>query len=65
MAWLKGSIQDPAKALLGGVRQAVLGPCTPLAGLKIRREGMDSFHAAAAAAVLTPHNSEGGLTLTL
>lgn len=62
MALLKGSIQGPANALPGGVRQAVPGPCTPLDGLGIHREGMDSFHAAA---VLTLHNLEGDLTLTL
>lgn len=62
MALLKGSIQGPAKALPGGVCQAVPGQCTPLAGLDIRREGMDSFHAAV---LLTLHNLEGDLTLTL
>lgn len=51
MALLRGSIQP------GGVCQAVPGP-----GLGIRREGMDSFHAAA---FLTLHNLEGDLTLTL
>lgn len=58
---LEGGIQGHATALPGGVFLAVLGPCTLLAGLDIRREGMDSFHAA----VLTLRNLEGDLTLTL
>lgn len=64
MALLKGSIQVPATALSGGVCLAVPGPCTPLAGLDIHREGMDSFHAAVGhkAVVLTLRNLEGGLT---
>ncbi len=51
MASLRGSIQP------GGVCQAVPGP-----GLDARTQRTDSFHAAA---VLTLHNSEGDLTLTL
>lgn len=61
------NILDPARSQPEAVCQAVPGPCTPLAGLDVRREGMGSFHVAVGhmTAAWTLHNLEGGLTLTL